>query len=252
VRGAGTKQQTSESVRPIATVGELQITPGAVMSDFEQICVAMPAIGAVIAVRDLAGMLCTVSFRNALAVGSRLPTDSAFTRECMETGEIVLCEDTDSDARIHPWVAKQWGIHSAVAVPIQVQGRVVALIEVFCAEPSAIYPIAIARLRGIARSFAALMIFDAGNGGRPIVGGSLERPVVLPSPILDEEPTSVANSGSEVVEEEKSREMWGAVIPASHLPSDKPTPTRVWVIAAALFLGLSLLWLFLSRSAHHS
>src|SRR5450755_2576433 len=72
VRGAGTKQQTSESVRPIATVGELQITPGAVMSDFEQICVAMPAIGAVIAVRDLAGMLCTVSFRNALAVGSRL------------------------------------------------------------------------------------------------------------------------------------------------------------------------------------
>ena len=249
MRGAGTKQQTSESVRPIATVGELQITPGAVMSDFEQICVAMPAIGAVIAVRDLAGMLCTVSFRNALAVGSRLPTDSAFTRECIETGEIVLCEDTDSDARIHPWVAKHWGIHSAVAVPIQVQGGVVALIEVFCSQPSAIYPTAIARLKGVAKSFAALMIFDAGNGGQPIVGGSLERPIVLPSLIADEEPTSVANPGTEVVDEPENREICRTVALASQLPSDKPTPTRVWVIAAALLLVLSLVLLFLFRAA---
>jgi hypothetical protein len=46
---------------------DLQITPGAVLSDFEQMCVAMSVSGAVIAVRDLAGLRCIVSFGNALA-----------------------------------------------------------------------------------------------------------------------------------------------------------------------------------------
>jgi hypothetical protein len=251
--GAGTKRQPSESVNTIATITERQITPGVVLSDFEQICVAMPASGAVIAVRDLAGMLCTVSFRNAPAVGSRLPTDSALTRQCIETGEVVLCEDTESDPRIHPSVATQWEFRSAVVVPIQEQGEVVALIEVFCSRPSAIYPSAIATLKEVAKSFAALMIFDADNGGQPIVGGSLEHPIVLPSLIADEKPPSVANPGIEVdgVEEPKNGEISGTVAPISQLLSDRPTPTRVWVIAAAILLGLSLL-LFLFRGAYHS
>jgi hypothetical protein len=84
--GAGTKQQPSE---PIDTFWEQKITPGRVLSNFGQICVAMPASGAVIAVRDLAGMLCTVSFASALAVGSRLPTDSAFTRRCIDRSRPV-------------------------------------------------------------------------------------------------------------------------------------------------------------------
>jgi hypothetical protein len=41
------------------------------------------------------------------------------------------------------------------------------------------------------------------------------------------------------------------VAPISQLLSDRPTPTRVWVIAAAILLGLSLL-LFLFRGAYHS
>ena len=126
-----------------------------------------------------------------------------------------------------------------------------ALIEVFCSQPSAIYPTTVARLKGVARSFAALMIFDADNGGQPMVGGSLERPIVLPSVIADEEPTTVATPDAEVVEERKGREIRPTVAPTTQLLSDKPTPTRVWVIAAALFLGFSLLLLFLLRSAYH-
>ena len=249
---AGTKRQPSESVNTISTITEQQMTPGVVLSDFEQICVAMPASGALIAVRDLAGVLCTVSFGNALAVGSRLPTDSAFARECIETGEVVLCEDTESDPRIHPSVATRWKFRSAVAVPIQTQGKVVALIEVFCSRPSAIYPSAVATLKGVARSFAGLMIFDADNSGQPMVGGSLEHPIVLPSLIANENPPSVANPGIEVeVEQPQNREVPGTVAPISQLLSDRPTPTRVWVIAAAILLGLSLL-LFLFRGAYHN
>jgi len=246
--GAGTKQQISESVNHIHTVGEEKITPGKVLSDFEQICVAIPASGAVIAIRDLAGMLCTVSFASALAVGSRLPTDSAFTRQCIETGEVVLCKDAEGDPRIHPLVAAIWNFRSAVAIPIKAREEVVAVIEVFCSRPSSIDLTAIAALKAVADSFAAIMIFDADNGGQPIVGGSLEQPVVLPSLTADEEPALVADPHTEVVVDQVSRETFRTV--PTQLLSDKPTPTRVWVITAVLLFVLSLLLLFLLRAAY--
>jgi len=245
--GAGTKQQTSEPVNP--NFAEQQITPGKVLSDFEQICVAMPASGAVIAVRDLAGMLCTVSFGSAPAVGSRLPTDSAFTRQCVETGEVVRCESAESDPRIHPSVTTRWNFRSAVGIPIQARGEVVAVMEVFCSRASSIDPLTIAALRAVGNSFAAVMIFDADNGGQPIVGGSLEQPFVLPGQTADEELTLVADPDPEVVEDQSSREPSRTAATPSQLLSDKPTPTRVWVIAAALLLGLSLVLLFLFRAA---
>ena len=248
--GAGTKQQISESVNHIHTVGEEKITPGKVLSDFEQICVAIPASGAVIAIRDLAGMLCTVSFASALAVGSRLPTDSAFTRQCIETGEVVLCKDAEGDPRIHPLVAAIWNFRSAVAIPIKAREEVVAVIEVFCSRPSSIDLPAIAALKAVADSFAAMMIFDADNGGQPIVGGSLEQPVVLPGLTVDEEPTLVADPNTEIVEDQASRETPRTAAPPTQLLSDKPTPTRVWAITAALLFVLSLLLLFLFRGAY--
>jgi hypothetical protein len=94
-----------------------------------------------------------------------------------------------------------------------------------------------------------MMIFDADNGGQPIVGGSLEQPVVLPSLTADEELTLIADPDPEVVEEQPSREPSRTASTPSQLLSDKPTPTRVWVIAAALLLGLSLVLLFLFRAA---
>jgi hypothetical protein len=244
--------QPSEPINSIATAGDLQITPGAVLSDFEQLCVAMSISGAVIAVRDLAGMRCTVSFGNAPAVGSRLPIDSALTTQCIGTGEVAISEDAESDPRIHPSVATSLSSRSAVAVPMQAQGSVVGLIEVFCSRPSSFPPTAIAGLKRVAKSFAALMIFDAANGGQPVVGGSLERPIVLPRVIVDQESTPIASPGGELIVELNHQELCRTVATITHLPSDKPTPTRVWLIAGALLLGLTLLFLFLFRGAYRS
>jgi hypothetical protein len=106
----------------------------------EQIRSAMSASGAVIAVRDPEGACCLASTGEAPPVGSRLQPDSAFTRECLETGEVVLCEDTENDSRILPSVAKLLHFRSAVAVPIQMQGCVIGVIEVFSSRPSEISP----------------------------------------------------------------------------------------------------------------
>jgi hypothetical protein len=312
--GAGTKQQQiSEPTRIIAPTGEPQLTPSEVLSDFGQICVALPAGGALIAVRDLSGLRCTVSFGNAPAVGSRVPTDSAFIRQVFETGEVAQSEDIEgaprdqedaagvgvsdlgatpaSDAdngvsvpEIQPAATTRASFRSAVAMPILAQGSVVGLIAVFSSQLSAFSPTAIAGLQRVAKSFANLLIFDAANDGQPVIGGPLSDPIVLPKLLADQQPPSNVTPDVQATEEPASFQIMekpisvetvekpqspeipspAAAMPIatrpiaitkpatlSQLPSDRPTPTRVWLIAAVLLLALSLLALFLFESASH-
>jgi WD40 repeat protein len=166
--------QTPDSQDPGIASEDRQMSAGAVMSTFEQICVAMPASGALIAVRNSQGVRCVVSFGDAPAVGSQLQSDSTFTRECIETGTTVLCDDAEQDSRIQPSIARTLNFRSAVAVPIQVQGSVVGLIEVFSSRPSSIYPTAVTALERVANLFAPLLSTTFGSGpvGQPTADGS--------------------------------------------------------------------------------
>ena len=185
---AGTKQlQTPELATLASPSSASTITPTAVLSDFEQICVALPVSGALIAIRELVGLRCTVSFGKAPRVGSRFAPASSLSFECLETGEVALSEDVLFDPRIDSTAAARLGIRSAIAAPIRVQANVVGLIEIFCSEPSAFSPETVARLERLVNSFAALMIFEAANGGQHLVGGPLDRPIVLPNPGSDPE-----------------------------------------------------------------
>ena len=58
------------------------------------------ADGAAIAVCDQWGVICRASVGEAPEVGSRLRPDSALTRECFETGQVVVCEDAENDYRV--------------------------------------------------------------------------------------------------------------------------------------------------------
>ena len=185
---AGTKQQHISEPATLASPSRaLPITPARVLSDFEQICEALPVSGALIAERELAGLRCTVSFGKAPRVGLQLAPDSSLAFECLETGEVALSEDAHIDPRIDSAEATRVGFRSAIAVPIRAQASVIGLIEIFCSEPSAFSPETIAQLERLANSFAALMIFDAANGGQPIVGGPLDHSIVLPNLSSDNE-----------------------------------------------------------------
>jgi TonB family protein len=142
-----------------------------------RICSAMSASGVVIAVRDPEGACCLASTGEAPAVGSRLQPDSAFTRECFETGKVVLCEDTEIDSRIRPSVAKSLRLRSAVAVPIKAHGSVVGVIEVFSSRPSDIYPMDVDALKEFANWFAPIIAPGAVPSALPVLNGS-----ALPSP----------------------------------------------------------------------
>src|SRR5207248_264726 len=118
---------------------------------------------------------CTVSFGDAPVLGSRLPASSAFIAQCVEGGEVVLCEDVTSDQRPPAFVPSGFKFRSAITLPILSQNRVAGVIQVFCAQPSAIPPSAVAGLQVVARSFAELMIPDAANDGTHYTLASTQR-----------------------------------------------------------------------------
>src|SRR5207244_5511882 len=83
-------------------------------------------------------------------VGSRLHPESSLTRECFESGQVMICEDTEEDSRVRLAV-KSLRLRSAVVVPVQAQGSVLGVVEVLSSRASAFNTAHIAALQHIAR-----------------------------------------------------------------------------------------------------
>src|SRR6185369_17938504 len=115
------------------------------------------AHGAAIAVCDQWGVICRASVGEAPEVGSRLRPDSALTRECFETGQVVVCEDTERDYRVRRSTADNLRLRSAVVVPLQNGGAVLGVIEILSSRPSAFSTTHIVGLQRIAHLLVSIL-----------------------------------------------------------------------------------------------
>src|SRR5713226_5703762 len=227
----------------------------------ERVCSLTCADGAAIALRDPQGVLCQASTGNAPDVGSRLQPDSGLTRECFETGQVVLCEDAENDSRVRPSIARSLHLRSVVAVPIQAQGSVVGVVEVFSSRPSAFATAEVAALQRIADLLAPISAPGPVKGDQPVATG---RPLVVaqaeaPS-FAEEQPatqqTSIAGPSERLADStrqdigiEEGRLASPAVTPGIFGRVEKRTATLTWLGAAAAVLSLlSLLLLFFANS----
>jgi WD40 repeat protein len=130
------------------------------MSAFEQICLSIPASGAVIAVRDAAGLRCVGSLGDAAEVGSHLPPDFGMALECLETGSVVFSDLTDDAQRLlHVGLTMEGvsQVRSAVALPMRAGGSIIGLIAVFSQRESSIQPRDVKALDRIANFWGPLM-----------------------------------------------------------------------------------------------
>jgi WD40 repeat protein/putative methionine-R-sulfoxide reductase with GAF domain len=123
----------------------------------ERICLVTRADGVAVAVRDERGVVCRASMGNAPEVGSRIQADSAFTRECFETGHVVICEDVDKDCRIDRAIAKSLRLGSAVVVPLRTRDAVIGVLEVFSCQSFAFHERHVAGLTRVAEGLAPLL-----------------------------------------------------------------------------------------------
>jgi hypothetical protein len=120
-----------ESVRPER---ELQAI-------LEQAMEGTGATGAAIALMTEDAVCCRASTgAPAPKVGARLRSGISLTGLCLGTGEIQLCNDTNTDRRVDSQLCKEMGIRSLLIFPIKQNAKVVGVLEVLSINPNAFNP----------------------------------------------------------------------------------------------------------------
>jgi len=88
--------------------------------------------GAAIALREGRKVVCRGrSGLIAPDLGARLNPDSGISGECLTSGEVQLCDDTEHDPRVDVWVCRNLGMRSILAVPLRRQQDVLGIIVAF-------------------------------------------------------------------------------------------------------------------------
>jgi TPR repeat protein/putative methionine-R-sulfoxide reductase with GAF domain len=98
------------------------------------------ATGAAIALADTDPefMVCRASSgTDAPPVGARLQVGTGLSGECVKTGKLLRCDDTDLDPRVDRESCRALGIRSILAAPVQVGEKSIGILEVFSPEPDA-------------------------------------------------------------------------------------------------------------------
>ena len=135
------------------------------------------AMGAAIALDDGSGMMCRATIGVAPHLGVRLQPDSGLSGECVRSGEIVRCEDTETDPRADRVLCRRINLRSVVILPVKAGSLVVGLLEVFSSLPHAFDSADIILLRHIVSLIAALT--EAESRERQLPGSA---PAPKPAP----------------------------------------------------------------------
>ncbi len=145
-------------------------------------------------------------------VGMSLPVGTGFSGECVRTGTVLHCDDTETDERVDRQSCRAIGIRAMIAAPVRVNERVIGLLEIFSAYPRAFNENDEALLQRFAETIAVAV-------GR---AGAADGPTLLPPRPIYGSPGSIlfANPPEDIVQPEISddKEMVGGIrLPRGHL-----------------------------------
>jgi TonB family protein len=113
------------------------------------------ASGAALALGDSTGMVCQASVGEAPDVGVQLRPEGGLSGYCLRTGEVVHCNNAESDPRVNAVAARQLKLGSAIIVPVFALGRLSGLLEVFSPRTQAFDEKHVARLERFAELLAS-------------------------------------------------------------------------------------------------
>jgi TonB family protein len=95
------------------------------------------ASGAALAMWKEGEMVCRArSGETAPALGARLSADTGISGECLRTGKIQHCPDTENNPLVDAEVCRSLGLRSIVVLPIQGWRGINGILEIFATQPS--------------------------------------------------------------------------------------------------------------------
>jgi hypothetical protein len=122
---------------PLINAGELDLEPGiSIIAEKAQALTG--ATGAAIALRRGSEIICRArTGRTAPDIGVRLQTDSGLSAECVRTGEVLLCNDAESNPRVDWASCRRMGVRSILVAPLRHFRRTLGVFEVLSSTPHA-------------------------------------------------------------------------------------------------------------------
>jgi TonB family protein len=104
----------------------------------EQARLATNTTGAAIALRRGDDIVCrATSGANAPDLGVRLNTSSGLSGACVQTKQVQICDDTETDLRVDPIACRQLAVRSILIVPVLDEQDLLGVFEVFSPQPHA-------------------------------------------------------------------------------------------------------------------
>jgi len=121
----------------ILNPGDIDLEPGiSIIAEKAQALTG--ATGAAIALRRGSEIVCRArTGRTAPDIGVRLQTDSGLSAECVRTGEVLLCNDADSNPRVDAASCRRMGVRSILVAPLRHFRRTLGVFEVLSSTPQA-------------------------------------------------------------------------------------------------------------------
>jgi GAF domain len=94
------------------------------------------ASGSAIAFRGEQGTICQArSGEGAPPLGAPVDTTSGISKQCLDSGTSLRCEDIVTDGRVDPEISQAIGIRAVAVVPIYSDGGISGILEVFSSTP---------------------------------------------------------------------------------------------------------------------
>jgi WD40 repeat protein len=216
---------------------------GVVHVGIEQIRTTLGASGALIALQDQEQISLLATAGHVPALGSTLHLDSQFTRECLETGRVLLCDDALADPRISVSAARFLRLRSAIAAPVHWHGSLIGVIQLFSSQVSSFHGAHIEILQEVSRLFAPILWSHSQRLSNTVLAHlvvaaeALEAPAIVELPYALEE--TVGPQGKMLEPEPPPLEL---APPAASAPPSAYIPQKAlpWLPALARFRYL--LW----------
>ena len=139
LRGSGNLDETTAlaSLKEIVAAGDHRLEPmlAAIADAARQLT---GASGAAIAMWKEGVMVCRArSGDTAPPMGARLSADTGISGECLRTGKVHHCQDTENDSLVDVEVCRALGLRSMAVLPIQGWRGINGILEVFSTNPQA-------------------------------------------------------------------------------------------------------------------
>lgn len=94
------------------------------------------ASGSAIALRGEQGTICCArSGEGAPPLGAPVDTSSGISKQCLDSGKPLRCDDIATDGRVDPELCRAVGIRALAVVPIYSSGEISGILEVFSSVP---------------------------------------------------------------------------------------------------------------------